>query len=300
MKTKYAFWIAGIGTLLATVLRCIQMLYFFDDETGFVTDSGVFALASGGLTLLTACVSGLLCRLDRGLCGRMRRGTNGAAGAAALFPALFLLLSASVLFRDFYTYHRFGVAYSIPAAHVDAHVPFAVLSVLFGLVMLASAVVWMRGKGLPGGFGALWTIGVLWGLCYMVLTFMTYSASATTAENLFTVGGGAALVFFLLAEGKLFSGIGGKNAAQDIYVFGLPAAVLWMTYGLSNTVLIVAGRGYATEMPYVIQLVMLLLSVHILTLLFTFRQTNFEPAQLERDTESREKTGHASQNAAKL
>ena len=42
-----------------------------------------------------------------------------------------------------------------------------------------------------------------------------------------------------------------------------------MTYVISNTVLIIAGRGYATEMPYVIQLVMLCLSVHSLCLLLT-------------------------------
>ena len=34
-------------------------------------------------------------------------------------------------------------------------------------------------------------------------------------------------------------------------------------------VLIIAGRGYATEMPYVIQLSMLCLSVHSLCLLLT-------------------------------
>lgn len=42
-----------------------------------------------------------------------------------------------------------------------------------------------------------------------------------------------------------------------------------MTYVISNTVLIIAGRGYATEMPYVIQLAMLCLSVHSLCLLLT-------------------------------
>ena len=77
------------------------------------------------------------------------------------------------------------------------------------------------------------------------------------------------MLLFLLSEGKLLSGAGGKKALRSTYVFGLPAAVLWMTYVISNTVLIIAGRGYATEMPYVIQLTMLCLSVHSLCLLFT-------------------------------
>ena len=83
------------------------------------------------------------------------------------------------------------------------------------------------------------------------------------------MGGGAMMLLLLLSEGKLLSGAGGKKALRSTYVFGLPAAVLWMTYVISNTVLIIAGRGYATEMPYVIQLAMLCLSVHSLCLLLT-------------------------------
>ena len=83
----------------------------------------------------------------------------------------------------------------------------------------------------------------------MLLTFMLYSASATTVENLYTVGGGAAMLLFLLAEGKLLSGVGGQKAARTAFVFGLPAAVFWLTYVVSNTVLIVAGRGDAVCDP---------------------------------------------------
>ena len=79
------------------------------------------------------------------------------------------------------------------------------------------------------------------------------------------------MLLFLLAEGKLLSGVGGQKAARTAFVFGLPAAVFWLTYVVSNTVLIVAGRGYATEMPYVIQLAMLAVCVHILALLFSLR-----------------------------
>lgn len=279
MKIKCAIWIAGIGTILASALRCVQMLCFFDYETGFATDSGMMTGLYSGVTLLTTLASGLLCRFDRSLSGRMRPASNGAVSASLLFMAMFLALCTVVPFRDFYTQRNFGVAYFIPAAHVNAHLLLAVLSAVFGIASLVSAVLWMRGKAFPGRSGVLGAAGVVWGLYYMVLTFMVYSASATTQENLFTVGGGAAMLVFLLAEGKLISGVGGKNTVRRLYAFGLPAAVLWMTYVSSNTVLIIAGRGYATEMPYAIQLVMLMLSVHICALLLTFRKVNFEPEQ---------------------
>lgn len=300
MKTKCAFWIAGISVVLAAVLRCIQMLYFFDYRTGFVTDSGALTWAYGGVVVLVSVVCGLLCRLDGALCGKLRRESNGAVGVSSLFSALFLALCAVALFRDFHTYHDFGVSYFVSTVQVDAHLPFAVLSAAFSAASLVSAVAWLRGKGFPGRLGIFGAVGVVWGLCYMVLTFMTYSAAATTIENVFTVGGGAALLLFLLAEGKLLSGVDQRNAARDIYVFGLPAATLWLTYVLSNTVLIIAGRGYVTEMPYTIQLVMLLLSVHILALLLTFHGANFEPAPPAMKLLGRKNDTKRPENADKL
>ena len=40
-KVKLAFVLAGIGIFAAAALRCVQMLCFFDYDTGFVTDSGL-------------------------------------------------------------------------------------------------------------------------------------------------------------------------------------------------------------------------------------------------------------------
>ena len=271
MKTKCAFWIAGAGVLLGTVLRCIQMLFFFDYETGFVTDSGTLTILYSGATLLSALAAGLLCFLDRGRCGVLRPVRSWPAGITSLLAGVFLLLCAVALLWDAHAYRAFGVSYFVLPAQVQSHVPFAVFTVLFGAAAAAAAVLWMRGGAFPGKPGALWALGVVWGLSYMLLTFMLYSASATTVETRYTVGGGAAMLLFLLAEGKLLSGVGGQKAARTAFVFGLPAAVFWLTYVVSNTVLIVAGRGYATEMPYVIQLAMLAVCVHILALLFSLR-----------------------------
>lgn len=291
MKTKCAFWIAGIGVLLGTVLRCIQMLFFFDYKTGFVTDSGTLTLFYSGATLLSALVSGLLCFLDRGRCGALRPVRSWAAGISSLLAGVFLLLCAVALLRDAHAYRTFGVSYFILPAQVESHVPLAVFTALFGAAAVAASVLWMRGGAFPGKPGALWAFGVVWGLSYMLLTFMLYSAAATTVENLYTVGGGAAMLFFLLAEGKLLSGVGGQKTARAVFVFGLPAAVLWLTYVISNTVLIVAGRGYATEMPYVIQLAMLAVCVHILSLLFSLKGEIFAPCVPERSPAHEKRPG---------
>ena len=257
--------------MLALVLRCIQMLFFFNDETGFVTDSGIFTYLYCGVCVIAGVVCAVLCSSDREACGLLQRGRSRSIGITALLSALFLFYCAFVLFWDAYNYVNFRVTYSIETAHVMDHVPLAVLSVLFGIAALVIAVCWLRGGKLPGSIGVVWAVGAVWGLFYMVITFMTYSAAATTQENLFTVGGGAMMLMFLLAEGKLLSGVGGRKTSRAIFAFGLPAVMFWVTYVVSNTVLIVYGRGYAAEMPYVIQLVMLSLALHAGTVIYKLR-----------------------------
>lgn len=276
--------------MLGTVLRCIQMLFFFDYETGFATDSGTWTVLYSGITLCSALCAGLLCLFDRKRCGTIQRTHNRTAGLSALLAGIFLLLCAVALFWDIGAYRTFGGAYFMLPAQVTGHLPLAVLTALFGLICIVASILWIRGGVFPGKAGALWAVGVLWGLCYMLLVFMQYSASATTVENLYTVGGGAALLFFLLAEGKLLSGIGTPKAARTVFVFGLPAASIWITYIASNTVLILAGRGYATEMPYVIQIAILGICLHILALLSSLYKTHLRPAEPEH-TPAHEKKG---------
>lgn len=291
MKIKAAFGVAGIGTVTAAVLRCVQMLFFFNDETGFVTDSGIFTYLYCGVILIAGIVCAILARTDRQTCGIMQRGRSWVAGTTALLSALFLLYSAFILLLDTYNYVNFGVTYCIEPAHISSHVPFAVLSVLFAVAALIVAVCWLRGGKLPGSIGAVWALGAVWGLYYMVITFMMYSAAATTQENLFTVGGGALMLLFLLSEGKLLSGTGGRKASRAVFIFGLPAVMFWLTYVISNTVLIIFGRGYATEMPYVVQLVMLSLALHAAALLFSLQNRELFVPSMQNTARSERKNG---------
>ncbi len=300
MKTKIAFWTAFGGMAVGAGLRCIQMLFFFNYDTGFVTDSGVFTVAYSAVVLGTALASALLCFFDGSALGAMHRGSNPAVGAASLLSALFLIFCAVVLIQDFVNFRATGVTYFVEPLHVQADLPFAVVSAVYGVISIVSGALWFRGEDYPGPAGAMGVVGVVWGLYYMLLTFMTYSASATTVENIFTVGGGALMVLFFLSEGKLLSGVGRRKAARSVYVFGIPAALFWLTYVLSNTALIVAGRGYATEMPYIMQLVMLAHSVRILALLFTFRKRNFVPAEMIRRRISGEEAPKTSAQGDKL
>lgn len=217
-KVKLAFVLAGIGIFAAAALRCVQMLCFFDYDTGFVTDSGLLTYICCGAAIGVSLLCMLLCRVDKKLCARIETKRNAAAGASALLMCVFLFLCAAALLRDFYLYRNNQPTYFVQASHVTTHLPFAVLTLLFAIVSLIFAIIWLTGEGFPSGTGGLWAIGSVWGISYMIVTFMTYSAVATTEENIFTVGGGAMMLLFLLSEGKLLSGAGGKKALRSVCV----------------------------------------------------------------------------------
>ena len=70
-KVKLAFVLAGIGILAAAALRCVQMLCFFDYDTGFVTDSGLLTYIYCGTAIGVSLLCMLLCRVDKKLYARI-------------------------------------------------------------------------------------------------------------------------------------------------------------------------------------------------------------------------------------
>lgn len=90
-KVKLAFVLAGIGIFAAAALRCVQMLCFFDYDTGFVTDSGLLTYIYCGAAIGVSLLCMLLCRVDKKLCARIETKRNVAAGASALLMCVFLI-----------------------------------------------------------------------------------------------------------------------------------------------------------------------------------------------------------------
>ena len=94
-KVKFACVLAGIGIFDAAAMRCVQMLCFFDYDTGFVTDSGLLTYIYCGAAIGVSLLCMLLCRVDKKLCARIGTKRNAAAGASALLMCVFLFLCGS-------------------------------------------------------------------------------------------------------------------------------------------------------------------------------------------------------------
>ena len=65
MRVGNALKLACVGFGLGVLLRVVQMLYFFDYDTGFYTDGGVMAWLSLGVPLGAAVAGGCLLYTSR-------------------------------------------------------------------------------------------------------------------------------------------------------------------------------------------------------------------------------------------
>ena len=60
-----ALKVTCVGFAAGVLLRVVQMLYFFDYDTGFYTDGGVMAWISLGLPLATGLLASWMCFRSR-------------------------------------------------------------------------------------------------------------------------------------------------------------------------------------------------------------------------------------------
>ena len=97
MRVGNALKLACVGFGLGVLLRVVQMLYFFDYETGFYTDGGVMAWLSLGVPLAAAVAGGVLCFRSRRYFGPYVPRRNVLVGVVGLLSAAALLCCAGLV-----------------------------------------------------------------------------------------------------------------------------------------------------------------------------------------------------------
>lgn len=273
MRVGNALKLACVGFGLGVLLRVVQMLYFFDYDTGFYTDGGVMAWLSLGVPLAAAVAGGVLCFRSRRYFGPYVPRRNVLVGVVGLLSAAALLCSAALQFlgRGSNPSDLSYTGYNA-ATHQVIHTGFWVGCVLFGLVQLVVSVGFFTGKNTLEKAPLLYLTGVFWGLCYLVLVYVFYARSASFVENFFSVISAAALVLALFYLCKLFAGVDEEGAAKRLFVTGILAVVLTLTYTVPNLALLLLDRSYPGEIPPAIQLASLGVAAFLLLFLVTFRK----------------------------
>ena len=249
-----ALKVTCVGFAAGVLLRVVQMLYFFDYDTGFYTDGGVMAWISLALPLATGLLASWMCFRSRRYFGPYVPRKNVMAGVTAVLSGAVLLLSGALQWMDLRLQLAAGGEY------VALHGLFLGCCLLFGLVQLFLSVGFFTGKNSLEKARLLYLVGVLWGVAYLILVYVFYAKSSSFVENFFAVLGGVATLLCLFYLCKLFAGVDEEGAAKRALVAGIFAVVLGLTYSLSNLALLLLGRAYSGEMPPAVQLASLVVA----------------------------------------
>ena len=100
MRVGRALKLICVGFGLGVLLRVVQMLYFFDYETGFYTDGGVMAWLSLGLPLAASLAAAVLCYRSRRYFGPYIPRRNVLVGVIGLLSGAALVISGVLRLTD--------------------------------------------------------------------------------------------------------------------------------------------------------------------------------------------------------
>lgn len=275
MRVGRALKLICVGFGLGVLLRVVQMLYFFDYETGFYTDGGVMAWLSLGLPLAASLAAAVLCYRSRRYFGPYIPRRNVLVGVIGLLSGAALVISGALQAGG--GAGLLGAGSYNAAAQGVIRVAFWVSCLLFGLVQIAGSVGFFTGKNSLGKAPLLYLAGALWGVCYLVLVYVFYAKSSSFVENFFAVVSAAALLLALFYLCKLLAGVEEESAARRLFIAGSFGVVLTVSYTFSNLALMPLGRWYTGEIPAVIQIPALGVALFLLLFLVTFRRYSLRP-----------------------
>ncbi len=261
-----ALKVTCVGFAAGVLLRVVQMLYFFDYETGFYTEGGLMAWISLLVPLATGALASWMCFRSRRYFGPYTPRKNPMAGTAAVISGVVLLLSAVLQWMEL------GAGTNTNGEYWLLHFLFLISCGLFGLVQLFVSVGFFTGKNNLEKVPLLYLLGVLWGVCYMILVYVFYAKASSFVENFFAVISGAFTLLCLFYLCKLLAGVDEEGAAKRVFVTGIFAVVFSLTYSMSNLSLLLLGRTYSGEIPPSVQLSSLVMSLFLLVFLVTFRK----------------------------
>lgn len=269
-----AFKLILTALLLGVALRAVSMRFFFDYSTGFYSDHGVTAWLSILVPLTLVVAAALFSKSGVRSLGPYRLDRSPLVGVLSALAGGVLVVSAVVMAGDYKTFLDTGFSQfdSVREGFQGLnHVLYIAASLLLGLVQLATAVAFLSGRDIFRKLPLLYVVGVLWGVSYMVMVYVFYAKSSSVAENIFSMGGAAALLLSLLYLCRLLAGAEARGAGLRLYICGGAAVVLNIPYYGVDLVQRLLGYSYSGQVPPQCQLNALALALFVLAFMGTCR-----------------------------
>ena len=273
MNVLSALKITCVGFGGGVLLRVVQMLFFYDYETGFATDGGLTAWLCLGFVVAASLLACFFCFQSRRYFGPYVSRKNVGLGVVALLSGIILLFTGAMRLMDHLTYQR-GNTFS--QGEIDQrgvlNLLFLTMCFLFGAVQRYGALVFFTGKNGLIKMPLLYLTAVAWGISYLVLVFVFYARFSSFVENFFAIMSGASMLLALFYLCKLLAGLDEEGAAKRLFVTGICAVILTVTYMASNLALLLLRKTYSGEIPPDIQFSLLGVAAFLLVFLVTFRK----------------------------
>lgn len=279
MNVGNALKVTCVGFAVGVVLRVVQMLYCFDYETGFYTDHGVLAWCSLIFVLGASLLAGVMCFLSRRYFGPYVPRKNTLLGLSAVLSGAVLLAAGAFQAVDYAGFLKTGATAYDSTERSVIHIAFFISCFLFGAVQLFAAIGFFQGKNQLSKIPLLYLVAVIWGVAYLILVYVFYAKSSSFVENFFAVSGGAFTLLTLFYLCKLMAGVEEAAAAKRLFVTGVFAVVLTVTYSFANLTLLLLGRSYSGEIPPMLQVASLCVALFLLAFLMTFRKYSIRRGQ---------------------
>lgn len=275
MNVGSALKLTCVGIAGGTVLRLIDMLYFFDYETGFFENHAIFSWITFAFVMVISLLAMIMCYRDKkSFFGPfVARRNYFVAVTAAASSAMLIIMCILQAFQHINHVEQNWVGRNYAQSSV-MHIIFIVVTAIFALVQIVAMVGSVMGKNFFIRARLLYILAPVWGVSNLLFTFFYYGKSTATTENIYTIVGIALLLLSLLYLSMLLAGIGGEKSAKRFYMFGIPAVTLNFTYTASNAMLALLGKNYDGfgELPMPVQLANLSVSLFVLAFLFTFKK----------------------------
>lgn len=266
-----AFKLILTALLLGVALRAVSVRFFYDYSTGFYSDHGVTAWLSILVPLTLVVAAALFSKSGVRALGTYRLDRHPLVGVLSALAGGVLVVSAVVMAGDYKTFLDTGFSQFDSVRQGFNHVFYIAACLLLGLVQLATAAAFLSGRDIFQKLPLLYAAGVLWGVSYMVMVYVFYAKSSSVAENIFSMGGAAALLLSLLYLCRLLAGVEARGAGLRLYICGGAAVVLNIPYYGVDLVQRLLGYSYSGQVPPQCQLNALALALFVLAFMGTCR-----------------------------
>lgn len=256
MKKKRVWIILAVSLAAALPAIIYVMMNFLDAKTGFYSDGGIKA---GIISIFIAAAAVLMAVLSY---------TDSAEAAYkpinnALTAAFCALTGVFILVQSISAFTALGGF----SASTAAYCVFSVFGFPAGVVFLSAAYDSASGTQKLSKHPIFALLPSIWGCMYLIMLFITYAAVVNSFSGIYNTCTAAILLLFMFSQAKFITGIESEKSGRRIFIFGIPAAFLALTTGISNCIVYFSGKGTSDILPIGLQMLNILMGVYIISFL---------------------------------